>query len=136
MKCLIVENDSTTCELLQGYLASCGDCTVAVDGPQAVEKVRHAIDNKRSYDLICLDIMIPEMDGYDVLRKIRQIEKEQKKNKAGCSKVIVVTALSDFNNIANAFRAGCQGYLIKPVRKDKLFEQMKKLGLLSLSGQN
>ena len=131
MRVLIVENEKSASEILQGYLSDYGHCCVAVDGQQALDEVRKSLNDRQPYGLICLDLMIPQMDGHDVLRAIRQIEKEYKINKSSCAKVIVITTLSDFNNIANAFRADCQGYLVKPVGKDDLLEQIQKLGLLS-----
>ena len=131
MRVLIVENEKSASEILQGYLSDYGHCCVAVDGQQALDEVRKSLNDRQPYGLICLDLMIPQMDGHDVLRAIRQIEKEYKINKSSCAKVIVITALCDFNNIANAFRVDCRGYLVKPVSKDDLLEQMQKLGLLS-----
>lgn len=133
MKFLIVESDPTTSSLLQTYLPDHGDCSIVVNGSEVIEKVRHAISEDMHYDLICLDLMISEVDGHDTLKEIRQIEKENNLSKNNCAKIIVTTVLSDFNNIANAFRAGCQAYLIKPVRKDELLEEMQKLGLLNCS---
>ena len=131
MKCLIVEDDFTARRLLQVYLTDYGDCFIAVNGHEAVDAVREALERGRPYDLICLDIMMPEMDGYDALKAIRQIEKEHQVNGLDGVKVIMTTALDGSKHIMGAFRTGCEAYIIKPVRKEKLLEEIEKLGLLT-----
>ncbi len=76
MRILIVEDDFTSRRLLQKILAPYGECDIAVDGKEALEAFTLAVREGRRYRLICLDIMMPEMDGQQVLKKIRQMEKE------------------------------------------------------------
>ena len=130
MKCLIVEDDSTACKLLQTYLADYGDCFVAVNGDKAVKAFRKALKQGQPYDLICLDIMMPEMDGHDALKAIRRIEQKQGIYGLDGVKVIMTTALGDSKNVMGAFRTGCEAYIVKPVKKEKLLEEIEKLGLI------
>jgi two-component system chemotaxis response regulator CheY len=130
MKCLVVEDDFAARKLLQIYLRDYDDCPVAVDGREAVEAVRKALDKSQPYDLICLDIVMPDVDGYEILKAIRRIEKEHGIDSPDGAKVIMTTALSDFKHVANAFRTGCEAYLVKPIRKEELFSEMEKLGLI------
>ena len=131
MKCLIVEDDFAARKLLQVYLSNYADCFIAVNGHEAVEAIREALEEGESYDLICLDIMMPEMDGHKALEAIRQVEKEQGIRGLDGVKVIMTTALDDSANIMGAFRTGCEAYIVKPIRKEKLLEEMTKLGLLN-----
>jgi two-component system, chemotaxis family, chemotaxis protein CheY len=64
MRCLIVEDDFVGRKLMQKYLSDYGECDVAVDGEEAVEAFRQAVENETPYDLICLDIMMPNMNGH------------------------------------------------------------------------
>jgi len=130
MKCLIVEDDSTACKLLQTYLADYGDYFIAVDGRKVVKAFRKALKQGQPYDLICLDIMMPEMDGHDVLKAIRRIEQEQGIYGLDGVKVVMITALGDSKNVMGAFRTGCEAYIVKPVKKEKLLEEIEKLGLI------
>ena len=131
MKCLIVEDEFAASKLLQIYLSDYADCFIAVNGREAVDAFKDALSEGQPYDLICLDIMMPQMDGHDALAAIRQIEKEHGINGLDGAKVIMITALSDSKNIIGAFRKGCEVYIVKPVKKEKLLEEMEKLGLLS-----
>lgn len=130
MKCLVVEDDFAARRLLKRYLSDYGDCDVAVDGREAVESFRQAMDEKEPYDLICLDIMMPNMDGREALRAIRQIEHEHGIEGLDGVKVIMTTALGDSKNVIGSFREGCEAYIVKPVEKDKLLEEMENLGLI------
>ena len=133
LKILIAEDDFTCRKLLQRFLSKYGDCFVAINGREAVEAVREAIDEARPYDLVCLDIMMPEMDGHEALEAIRQIENDHFIAGLDGVKVIMITALADSKSIIKAFRIGCEAYIVKPVNKEKLLEEMEKLGLVNLS---
>lgn len=130
MKCLIVEDNFAARRLLKRYLSDYGDCDVAVDGNEAVEAFRQALNERDPYDLICLDIMMPNMDGREALKVIRQIEDEHGINGLDGVKVIMTTALGDSQNVMGSFREGCEAYIVKPVEKDKLVEEMENLGLI------
>jgi two-component system, chemotaxis family, chemotaxis protein CheY len=130
MKCLIVEDDFAARRLMQRYLTNYGESDVAVNGNEAVEAFRQSVDGKKSYDMICLDIMMPNMDGHEVLKAIRQIESEHGINGLDGVKVIMTTALGDSKNVISSFREGCEAYIVKPVEKNKLLKEMEKLGLV------
>ena len=130
MKTLIAEDDFTSSLLLQEILKPYGPQNLAVNGKDAVEAVRASLETGEPYDLVCLDIMMPEMDGQTVLRRIREME-----DKAGIfgpdgAKIIMTTALGNKENILEAFAEQCDGYLIKPIRKDELLRSLRKLKLI------
>lgn len=130
MKILIVEDDFTCRKALQAFLSEHGDCFVAVNGCEAVEAVREAIEQGQPYELICMDINMPEMDGREALQAIRQIEKTHGINGLDVVKIIMTTVRDDSENIMGAFRTGCEAYIVKPVKKEKLLEEIEKLGLI------
>ncbi|MEN6577440.1 MAG: response regulator [Phycisphaerales bacterium] len=133
MKCLIVEDDSVSRELLRAFLKNYADCHMARDGREAVEQFIDALDADQPYDLICMDIMMPDVSGRDALKAIRQIEAEHGIGGLDGVKVIMTTALDDSKDILGSFREGCEAYVVKPIHKDKLFAEIEKLGLLSPS---
>lgn len=131
MRSLIVEDDLTTRKLLQIYLSDYGDCFAAINGHEAVEAFEYALDKGEPYGLICLDIMMPGMNGYEALKAIRKAESDRGIKRPDGVKVIMTTVLSDDNNVTRAFETGCEAYLVKPVDKEKLLAEMGKLGLIA-----
>lgn len=129
MKCLIVEDDFAARKLLHVYLSDIGDCYIAINGHEEIKAFSDATEAGEPYDLICLDIMMPKMDGHDTLRAIRKIESEAGLSSTEQVKVIMTTGYSDPENVMEAFRIGCEAYIVKPVRKYRLFEELIKLGI-------
>lgn len=127
MKMLIVEDDPASRRLMHAYLSPLGKCDLASDGPEAINLVTAAIDHSDIYDLICLDIMMPEMTGHEVLRTIRSMEEEREVFPP--SKVIMTTALKDRDNVMAAFTNQCEAYLMKPISRENLFEKLRTLGI-------
>ncbi len=76
MKILLAEDDFATRKFMASFLAKYGECDVTVDGMEAVDAFLMALEDKEPYDLVCLDIMMPVMDGYQALMGIRNLEKE------------------------------------------------------------
>ena len=134
MKCLIVEDDFTCRRLLQAYLTDYADCFLACNGREAIEAFTEALETGKPYDLVCLDIMMPGMDGHAVLAQLRLIEVDHGIGGLDGVKVIMTTALDDSENVFGAFRAGCEGYVVKPIEKARLLGEMEKLGLMSKVG--
>lgn len=130
MKTLIVEDGFVGRRLLVSILSAYGSCDTAVNGLEALEAFELAWSEGAPYDLICLDIMLPEMDGHEVLKRIRSFEAAKGISGLNCVKVIMTTSLSDFENIRTAFVEQCEGYLVKPISKAKLIETLKKLELV------
>lgn len=130
MRTLIVEDDFTCRKIMQHFLAPYGECDIAVDGKEAVQAFKEALKNKTPYDLICLDIMMPELDGHGVLKEVRALEVQHGFSEQNKVKVIMTTALSDSKNFINAYQEKCEGYLIKPIDRNKLHELLVFLKLI------
>lgn len=130
MKCLIVEDDFTSRLLLQKQLEHYGECHVAVNGIEAVKAVRMAMDMGEPYDLICLDIMMPEMDGQAALREIRGMEETHGILSTDGAKILMTTALNDIQNVSTAYCELADGYLVKPIERNQLVAFLEKSQLL------
>jgi two-component system chemotaxis response regulator CheY len=129
MKILIVEDDYASQQLLRRYLQDQGETVIADDGEKAVAAFRQAFETQSPFDLICLDIMLPALDGQQVLTRVRAMEESVGiGGLAGC-KVIMLTALRDAENVMRAFRSQCEGYLSKPISKERLYREIRSLGL-------
>lgn len=130
MKSLIVDDDFFSRRILQTILSSYGETHVAVDGKEALFAVEQSLAEESPYDLICLDIMMPEMNGQEVLKEIRLLEEKKSIFGNDCVKIIMTTALDDSDNIRTAFREQCESYLIKPISKAKLEKILNDLELI------
>jgi two-component system, chemotaxis family, chemotaxis protein CheY len=131
MKTLIVEDDFTSRLLLQEILKGYGATHVAVNGREAVEAVRMALAAGKPYDLVCLDIMMPEMDGLEALKKIRELEEASGVISSSGAKIVMTTALDDPKHVMKAFAGLCDAYLSKPIDKAKLLDTLMKVKLLA-----
>lgn len=130
LRCLIVDDDRVCRELLRAMLAPWADCTFAYDGQEAVAAVRLALEDGTPYDLICLDIMMPRMDGHRTLEQLRAVEREHGRRGLDGAKVIMTTALRDSKHCVRSFREGCEAYVTKPIQEEELLAKMQELHLL------
>jgi two-component system chemotaxis response regulator CheY len=129
MKILIAEDDFVSRKLVNTLLSPLGEVDIAVNGNEAVMAVKIALKNNQPYDFICLDILMPEVDGIMALKKIRQLEAQKGLNPETRSKIIMTTAVSDKNYVVAAVQANCDGFLVKPITKDRLFDEIRKHGV-------
>jgi two-component system, chemotaxis family, chemotaxis protein CheY len=127
---MVVARQSIRRLLLQMLLTKYGECHIAVNGAEAVLAFRMALDAGRPYDLICLDIMMPEMDGQAALKEMRTLEEARGIVSAHGAKIIMTAALGDVKNVAAAYQELCDGYLVKPIDKAKLIGLLAELKVL------
>lgn len=132
MRILIAEDDLASRKFLFKFLSSFGECDLTVDGIEALDAFLLALEEGNPYDLICLDIMMPKVDGIKALKAIRDIERQKGiEDSSSRAKIIMTTALNDPELVFNSFKTGCEAYAAKPIDTNKLVEVMQKLGLLT-----
>ena len=131
MKTLIVEDDFTCRLLLQEMLKEYGPVHVAVYGKEALDAIRSGLDSQEPYDLVCMDIMMPEMDGQQAVSAIRSMEESRGIIYTDGTKIVLVTALGDMKNVSFAFGRLCDSDLVKPIDKNALLVELRKLELIS-----
>ncbi len=130
MKILIVEDDLVSRRFLSKFLSSYGAVDVVVDGIEALDAYLLSVKDNQPYDLICLDIMMPKVDGVKVLKAIRDYEKSKGVLPEKRVKVIMTTALQETQLVQQSFEIGCEAYAAKPIDIDKFVEVMHKLDLI------
>jgi len=131
MRTLIVEDEPTSATIIQEILSVFGDCILCNDGNEAIDLFKQNLIDNTPFDLICMDIMMPELDGQEALKKIRALESKHEINTANKVKVIMTTALEDQKNVIEAFyKGGAASYIVKPINKQKLLDEIRKLGLI------
>jgi two-component system chemotaxis response regulator CheY len=132
MLALIVDDDPVCRSMLCAALKRHGTPTAVASGREAVEAVRNALLADQPFDLITLDIMMPDMNGQAALVSIRSLEAVKGIPAGSGAKVLMTTAMGDGKNVLNAFREQCNGYLIKPIDLEKLYLELSKQGLITL----
>lgn len=130
MRTLIVEDEVSSCIILQKFLSPFGKCLIAVNGDVGIRLFREGHEKKEPFELICLDIMMPGKDGFTVLKEIRQWEEQHALADSEKVKVIITTALTDIANKTKSLKEKCDGYLVKPVEKKDLIQLIQSFGLV------
>lgn len=130
MRVLIAEDDFASRKFMLRFLSMYGECDVTVDGSEAVQAFEMALESNEGYDLVCLDIMMPGEDGYQALKKMRDIENKMKIPENKRAKIIMTTALNEKRNVKKAFDLGCNAYAGKPIDQEKFINVLKKLELI------
>lgn len=130
MRILIAEDDLASRKAIYTFLSKFGDCDMTVDGMEAVDAFHMALDDEMPYDLVCLDIMMPEMDGYQALKSIRELELKHGVDEEDGAKIIMTTALNESSNVNKAYDLGCVAYAAKPIDQAKFQNVMQMLDLI------
>ena len=128
MRFLVVEDEFVSRRVLTRFLEAFGNVEIAVDGLEAMEAVKVALDENDPYKLICLDVMMPRLDGQGTLRQIRRMERARGIQVGKGAKIIMVTGLQDKETVMTAFRGESDAFLVKPVDHAKLMETLKGFG--------
>lgn len=130
VRCLVVDDDELGRELIAQYLEGIAACEMAENGLKAVEMFRTAFEGGSPYDLIILDIVMPEMDGHSAAKEIRLIEKEWGVSIHEGVNIIVISSLNAPNDVIQAYvSARSAAHLVKPVQPVKLLATLSKLGV-------
>ncbi len=120
MKTLIVDDELVSRKKMQKIMEAFGDCETAETGTAAVEVFKEALEDS-PFDLITLDIMMPDMDGLRALLQIRDAEKKNwiKTGKEGnATKIMMVTSHSKKELVIGCAKAGSNSYVVKPFDKE------------------
>ncbi|MEE2959431.1 MAG: response regulator [Myxococcota bacterium] len=130
LKTLVVEDDSTTATVMAELLGFYGAVSVVKSGGAALDLFRRAFESGEAFDLVCLDIMLPDMSGQSVLKVLREHEAS-----IGCKdnevvRIVMTSSRTDPPAILGAFREQCDDYLVKPTTQAKLHQMIKKQGLV------
>lgn len=130
MRILIAEDDFASRKFMFKLLLQFGESDMTVDGIEAVEAFMIAYDIGKPYDLICLDIMMPKIDGIKALKTIRNFEKQKGIDQANMCKVIMISALNETEVVFDSFSTENEAYITKPIDIPKFEEALKKLGMM------
>lgn len=127
MKTLIVDDNIVNRSSVQKIMEDMGISESAVNGQEAIEMFKIHLEHSKPFDLVLLDIVMPGMDGIKVLKALRDIEKEHQVEADKRSKILMVTSHSHKDVVLAALKSGCDGYIVKPFRRDVLVKKLKDL---------
>jgi len=127
MKILIVDDELVSRKKMHIIMQNFGKCKAVDSGKAAISAFKKAWESWTPFDLITLDVSMPEMDGTEVVYKIREIEKENKVPKEKQVKILMVTSHSDKDTIITCVQAGCDDFVVKPFDKETISEKIEKI---------
>lgn len=127
MRSMIVDDDEMGRMMLATLLEDFGPCDQAANGQEALELFDRAAADGSPYDLICLDIIMPVMDGTETLRQIRGRDQQRGER----TKVFMISACNTPQDIENAFFEGdCDDYIVKPFRREAVSQMLSRYKLI------
>ncbi|MEW5721988.1 MAG: response regulator [Thermodesulfobacteriota bacterium] len=127
MRVLVVEDEFVSRKKITRIVETFAECVAVENGAQALAAFREAWDKGLPFDLACLDIQMPEVDGLEVLSTFREAEKELGVSWEARIRIIMITAHSDQDMVARAIQAGCDDYILKPVYRNYLIDKIEEL---------
>jgi len=130
MKTLVVEDDFTNRLLLQTFLSRYGECHLAVNGKEAVQAFQMATDSRAPYDLICMDILMPEMDGMEAVKQVRALEEASGVLSTHGVKIFMTTSVNDVKEVIRSFQELCDAYIFKPIDTGELLRHLRSFRLV------
>jgi len=128
MKFLVIDDDKDFRMFLQKLLSKFGTCHTAYDGDEGITAFRIALEDGDPYDYLFVDIMMPHMNGHQVLEAIRTIERHRGIMGSDGVKIIITTAKEDADECFRAFREGCEWFLVKPIQPADIVKSLRELG--------
>lgn len=131
MKSLIAEDEFISRQCLYHQLSKFGEVKIAHNGREAVWAFFEAMTDHLPFDLICLDIMMPQMDGLEALKSIRILETAYIQKVEEKTAIVMMTALAEKERVTQALQNGCNDYMLKPIHSQALVEKLNTLGLLN-----
>ncbi len=129
MKVLVAEDDMASGKFLTKLLTKYGEVVLARDGIEAVDSFVKAATSNNKFDLVCLDIMMPKIDGYKALESIRNAERKLGIPRISRCKIIMISALDEGFDSSYA-SDDYDEYICKPIDIVKFDSIIKKMGLV------
>ncbi len=133
MKILVVDDEFISRKKLEVIMQNFGFCETAKSGDEAVRLFEGALESNRPFDVIALDISMPDLGGLGVLEKVREIEKTRNLSLEESVKIIMVTSRSDKESVLSSMNGGCNEYIVKPFNWKIIFSKLIKLKVLKLA---
>lgn len=128
MRFLIVDDDASVILFLRMVLSAYAECLTASNGQEALSAFTSAWSEGRPFTAVFMDILMPDMNGTEVVQEMRRLEEEH--DPSAPFKLIMISVLTDTKNVSESFFYGrADAYLPKPFTRDTVLHELVKLGL-------
>ncbi|MCB2149311.1 MAG: response regulator [Deltaproteobacteria bacterium] len=128
MKMLVVDDELVSRKKMEKILQHYGVCQAVDSGKAAIEAYTQALLTQEPFDLITLDVSMPDMGGTEVLLMIRILERKNSVPKERQVKILMVTSHADQETVMASIEAGCNDYIKKPFSMERVTQKLNKIG--------
>lgn len=124
LRVLVADDNSTNIEVVSRMLKleAIYDVTIAKDGQEAYDLVKATMEKNQSFDVIFMDVQMPNLDGLQSTRLIREM--------GYTSPIVALTAFSEESNVKECIDSGMDEFLSKPIRRPALKQVLKKFATI------
>lgn len=131
MKSLVIEDDATCRKVFKAFFEKFGVCDIASNGAEGLDLYKKSLINGEAYNLAVIDIILPDINGNEVLKSIRKEEDIAGIQDYFRTRVVITTSLDDEKNreIAQNLEHGLETYYVKSFANEGLYEKLAELGL-------
>ena len=127
---LIVDDSTAIRESFKEILSSLADCEEAVNGRDAVDLVKRRIHQGKTFDLVLMDIIMPEKDGLTAVKEIREFEQSRGGRESDRLTIVIVTTIREPSRILVAqYECGADAYISKPFTGETVLQTLSGNGL-------
>lgn len=127
---LIVDDSTSVRESFTDILSPLATCEVATNGQEAVDLIKRTVNKGGHFDLVLMDIIMPEKDGLTAVREIRQFEKVRGCTDADRLTIVIVTTIKEPSRILIAqYECGADAYITKPFTRETVLQTLRSNGL-------
>jgi two-component system chemotaxis response regulator CheY len=131
-RCLIVDDDEMSRLMLETCLSEYAHCDSAENGSEALILIENSLLGAKPYDLLCVDLMMPQMNGLELIRNVRQLEKRYMNGFR--SKIFVISASDSVWDKSELILENlCDDYIVKPFNRISLQDKLREHNLLILT---
>jgi two-component system chemotaxis response regulator CheY len=123
---LCIDDDPVSRSKIQLNLETLGTCRLAEGGAEALTIFKECLARGERFDLVTLDIAMPEMDGIAVLQALRTAEKQEGVASNKRAKIVMVTSHADKCRVLASLKAGCDDFITKPFDLAALLKKIEK----------
>ena len=127
MRFLIIDDDYDVIECLEHITSLCGDVERANNGIEGLLKVEAAFNANLMFNVVLLDVVLPELDGFTIIKHIRYLEETNNIPIEQECKIVVITERYDEPTVLEAVNIGATGIIKKPIQRDEVLANIKRL---------